>query len=109
MGRDLMVHPNNVVKFLCHLFFCCFAALIKMGKLEALPHHMSAFTHLVLGQCGGVACLTLPSVFLEHSIWWSCTDGKKESWRLCYSLASIIDLSLSMPFMKKEMEERSAG
>eukprot|EP00957_Ditylum_brightwellii_P211372 15366101-Ditylum_brightwellii.AAC.1 len=80
-----------------------------MGKLDALSHHVSAFTCLGLGQCGGVACLMLPRVFLEHSIWWSCTDGKGESWRCCYSLSSIVDFSPSRPFMKKEMEERSAG
>eukprot|EP00957_Ditylum_brightwellii_P061894 4697086-Ditylum_brightwellii.AAC.1 len=109
MGRKLTAHPNVVVKWLCHLFLCCFAVLIKMGKLDARPHHVGAFTRLGLGQCGGVAPLTLPSTFLEHSIWLSCTDGKGESWRFCYSLLSIVDFSLSVPCMKKEMEERSAG
>eukprot|EP00957_Ditylum_brightwellii_P190797 14525308-Ditylum_brightwellii.AAC.1 len=85
MGRELVAHPNAIVKCLCHLFLCCFVVLIKMGKLDALPYHMGAFTCLGLEQCGGVACLMLPSILLEHSIWWSCTDGKGESWRLCYS------------------------
>eukprot|EP00957_Ditylum_brightwellii_P191825 14603430-Ditylum_brightwellii.AAC.1 len=76
MGRELMAHPNVAVKCLCHLFLCCFVILIKMGKLDALPHHVGAFTHLGLGQCGSVACLTLPSILFEYSIWWSCTDGE---------------------------------
>eukprot|EP00957_Ditylum_brightwellii_P192041 14619576-Ditylum_brightwellii.AAC.1 len=109
MARELMAHPNVAVKCLCHLFLCCFVVLIKMGKLDAPPHHMGAFTCLGLDQCGGVSHLTLPSVLLEWLIWWSCTDGKGESLRLCYSLLSIVDFSLPRSFMKKEMEERSAG
>eukprot|EP00957_Ditylum_brightwellii_P177847 13546562-Ditylum_brightwellii.AAC.1 len=73
-----------------HPFLCFFGDLIKMGELDASPF---------LNFLGYIHTL---------GAWTTCIDGKGESWRLCHSLLSIINLFPSMPFMKKEMEKISA-
>eukprot|EP00957_Ditylum_brightwellii_P109468 8349111-Ditylum_brightwellii.AAC.1 len=88
---------------------CVITKKDEEGKLKA-PPSVSLLLDKI-GEVGSTAtsqgCIhTLGAWTHFHGMF--CTDGRGEGWRLCHTLSSIINFSTSMPFMKKEMEKRSA-